>query len=177
MGTYSTVEIYHEFYGTFRKYNINICRARPKISPLQRNLRNRRKRLGNFLRLSIQLHPPQPMVHTLYIIRVKRTKSPNSYHGAVAIHIDIRYLKRVIHGRRAMRLSRNTTMRCAAPGKAGLFSAVVTAFVVESYKLLADPIDDSTRLLAEIAIELASMNGRTLPSPPLRGVRSICLRY
>ncbi|TFK44138.1 hypothetical protein BDQ12DRAFT_620017 [Crucibulum laeve] len=43
---------------------------------------------------------------------------------------------------------------------AGLFSAVVTAFVVESYKVLADPIDDSTRLLAQIAVELASINGR-----------------
>ncbi|TFK44148.1 hypothetical protein BDQ12DRAFT_708162 [Crucibulum laeve] len=52
---------------------------------------------------------------------------------------------------------------------AGLFSAVVTAFVVESYKMLTDPIDDSTRLLAQIAAELASINGRntttTIPLP------------
>ncbi|TFK44111.1 hypothetical protein BDQ12DRAFT_730218 [Crucibulum laeve] len=43
---------------------------------------------------------------------------------------------------------------------AGLFSAVVTAFVVDSYKMLTDPIDDSTRLLTHIAAELASINGR-----------------
>ncbi|TFK44152.1 hypothetical protein BDQ12DRAFT_717331 [Crucibulum laeve] len=51
---------------------------------------------------------------------------------------------------------------------AGLFSAVVTAFVVESYKMLTDPIDDSTRLLAQIAAELASINGRnaTTTTPP-----------
>ncbi|TFK39695.1 hypothetical protein BDQ12DRAFT_704671 [Crucibulum laeve] len=51
---------------------------------------------------------------------------------------------------------------------AGLFSAVVTAFVVESYKMLIDPIDDSTRLLAQIAVELASINGRnaTMTIPP-----------
>ncbi|TFK44141.1 hypothetical protein BDQ12DRAFT_708156 [Crucibulum laeve] len=43
---------------------------------------------------------------------------------------------------------------------AGLFSAVVTAFIVESYKMLTDPIDNSTRLLTQIAVELASINGR-----------------
>ncbi|TFK44143.1 hypothetical protein BDQ12DRAFT_717323 [Crucibulum laeve] len=51
---------------------------------------------------------------------------------------------------------------------AGLFSAVVTAFIVESYKMLTDPIDDSIHLLTQIAAELASINSRnaTMTIPP-----------
>ncbi|TFK44181.1 hypothetical protein BDQ12DRAFT_5453 [Crucibulum laeve] len=49
---------------------------------------------------------------------------------------------------------------------AGLFSAVVTAFTVESYKMLQDPIDTSTRLLAEIAMSLGKLNNTTTTIPP-----------
>ncbi|KAF8883955.1 hypothetical protein BD779DRAFT_1472235 [Infundibulicybe gibba] len=48
---------------------------------------------------------------------------------------------------------------------AGLFSAVVTAFTVESYKLLQpDPQDITNRILSNVSAQLAGRNATELPS-------------
>ncbi|KAF8874932.1 hypothetical protein BD779DRAFT_1651476, partial [Infundibulicybe gibba] len=48
---------------------------------------------------------------------------------------------------------------------AGLFSAVVTAFTIESYKLLQpDPQDITNRILSNVSAQLAGRNATELPS-------------
>ncbi|KAJ7844574.1 hypothetical protein B0H13DRAFT_1450009, partial [Mycena leptocephala] len=65
----------------------------------------------------------------------------------------------------------------AAPTQAGLFSASLTAFLIESYKTLTpDSGDNTVRLLAQISQQLlASTNGTTMAirsDPPFRPTAS-----